>query len=134
MASAPAVHDPVIPPAYFLTWPDQDATRNAGLGKNLSPRPSGRRPGRAITGPLYILVAPGSVPKGTRLVARFKVPLARSLYLYRVPGAAQFTFGANTEAKIVSARQTGNASWRLNVDVPTTSALTLHLSTSPGGT
>ena len=29
-----AVHDPVIPPAYYRTWPSQAATLNAGLGNN----------------------------------------------------------------------------------------------------
>jgi Bacterial membrane protein YfhO len=127
-----AVHDPVIPPAYFLTWPDQDATVSARLGNNVFAPAVGSATRARYYGASYILAAPGSVPKGAELLARFKVPLAGSLYLYRVPGATQFTFGANTEAKVVSARQTGNASWRLAVDVPTASALTLHLTYFPG--
>jgi hypothetical protein len=127
-----AIHDPVIPPAYYRTWPDQDATVKAGLGNNLFVPAVGSATRARYYGAAFILAAPGSVPKSTKLVAQIDVPLAGSLRLYRAPGAAQFTFDGSNQARVVSARQTGNASWRLEVDAPATSALTLHLTYFPG--
>ena len=127
-----AVHDPVIPPAYFLTWPAQTATSNAGLGNNFFAPAVGSANRARYYGASFILAAPGSVPKGTEFVTRFSVPLAGSLALYRVTGAAQFTFGSGSGARVLSVTQTGNSSWRLEVDVPAPSALTLHLTYFPG--
>lgn len=80
-----AVHDPVIPPAYFLTWPNQDATANASLGNNLFAPAVGSVTRARYYGAAFILATPGSVPKGTQLVATIPVPLAGSLSLYRAP-------------------------------------------------
>jgi uncharacterized membrane protein YfhO len=49
-----------------------------------------------------------------------------------VAGAGEFAFGSGTSAQVTSVNQTGNSSWRLGVDVPTTSAITLHLTYFPG--
>jgi hypothetical protein len=127
-----AVHDPVIPPAYFQTWPSQSSTANAGLGNNFFAPAVGSAARARYYGASFILASPGSVPKQTQFVAKIPVPLAGSLSLYRVPGAAQFTFGRGGGARVMSARQTGNSTWRLAVDVPRPSALTLHLTYFPG--
>jgi hypothetical protein len=127
-----AVHDPVIPPAYFQTWPSRSSVVNAGLGNNFFAPAVGSATRARYYGASFILAAPGSVPKQTQFVAKIPVPLAGSLSLYRVPGAAQFTFGAGSSARVLSARQTGNSTWRVAVDVPTASALTLHLTYFPG--
>ena len=127
-----AVHDPVIPPAYFLTWPDQEATSNAGLGNNFFAPAVGSATRARYYGAAYILAAPGSVPRDTQFVTKLAVPLAGALSLYRVPGAAQFSFDAGSQSRVVSAEQTGNASWRLEVDVRRASSLTLHLTYFPG--
>ena len=127
-----AVHDPVIPPSYFQTWPSQSATLNAGLGNNFFAPAVGSATRARYYGASFILAGPGSVPKQTQLVAQIPVPPAGSLSLYRVPGAAQFTFGAGSSARVLSARQTGNSTWQLDVDVPTASGLTLHLTYFPG--
>ncbi len=79
-----AVHDPVIPPAYFRTWPDQAATANAGLGNNFFAPAVGSATRARYYGAPFILAAPGSVPKGAQLVAKLEVPLAGTLTLYRV--------------------------------------------------
>jgi len=126
-----AVHDPVIPPAYFQTWPDQAATTNAGLGNNFFAPAVGSATRARYYGAPFILAAPGSVPKGAQRVANIEVPLAGALTLYHVTGAEQFSFGSGN-ARVTSVRQTGNSSWRLGVSVPTRSALTLHLTYFPG--
>ena len=127
-----AVHDPVIPPAYYRTWPSQAATLNAGLGNNFFAPAVGSATRARYYGAAFILASPGSVPRGTEFVTKFSVPLAGSLSLYRVPGARQFTFGGGTDARVISSTQTGNSSWRLQVHVPTASALTLRLTYFPG--
>ena len=127
-----AVHDPVIPPAYFQTWPDQAATANAGLGNNFFAPAVGSATRARYYGAPFILAAPGSVPKGAQFVAKLEVPLAGELTLYHVAGAGQFSFGSGTSGRVTSVTQTGNSSWRLDVHVPTTSALTLHLTYFPG--
>jgi hypothetical protein len=127
-----AIHDPVIPPAYYHTWPSQAATLNAGLGNNFFAPAVGSATRARYYGAAFILAAPGSVPKGTQFVTKFSVPLAGSLSLYRVAGAQQFTFGGGTGARVISSTQTDNSSWRLEVNVPTASALTLRLTYFPG--
>ncbi len=127
-----AVHDPVIPRAYYQTWPSQAATLKAGLGNNFFAPAVGSATRARYYGAAFILAAPGSVPRGTQLVTKLSVPLAGSLSLYRVPGAQQFTFAGGTDARVISSTQTGNSSWRLQVHVPTASALTLRLTYFPG--
>jgi hypothetical protein len=127
-----AVHDPVIPPAYFLTWPAQAATTNAGLGNNFFAPAVGSATRARYYGAAYVLAASGSVPRATQFVAKLAVPLAGALYLYRVPGAAQFAFDAGSASRVISAEQTGNSSWRLKVNVRRASSLTLHLTYFPG--
>jgi hypothetical protein len=127
-----AVHDPVTPPAYFNTWPDQAATANAGLGNNIfAPAVTSATLAR-FYGASYILATDKRHPKGTQLITRISVPIGGTVQLYRVPGAAQFSFAAGTSAQVVSATQTGNASWQLKVRAPRPSTLTLRLTYLPG--
>ena len=127
-----AVHDPVIPPAYFRTWPAQSATTNAGLGNNFFAPAVGSATRARYYGAAYILAASGSVPRDTQFVTKLAVPLAGALYLYRVSGAAQFVFDPGSASRVISTEQTGNSSWRLKVDVRRASSLTLHLTYFPG--
>jgi hypothetical protein len=127
-----AVHDPVTPPAYFTTWPHPAATENAGLGNNIfAPSVTSAAVAR-FYGASYVLATYKRVPKGTTLVATIAVPIGGTVKLYRVPGAAQFSFDPGSSARVMSARQTGNATWRLAVQVPARSNLTLRLTDLPG--
>ena len=127
-----AIHDPVIPRAYFLTWPSQAATVNARLGNNLFAPAVGSAARARYYGASFVLASPGRVPKGTQFVAKLATPAGDWLALYRVPGATQFSFAPGSDAKVLSAQRTGNASWRLVVDVRRASALTLRLTYFPG--
>ena len=127
-----AIHDPVIPRAYFLTWPAQTATLNARLGNNLFAPAVGSAARARYYGASFVLASPGRVPKGTQFVAKLATPAGDWLALYRVPGATQFSFAPGNDAKVLSATRTGNASWRLVVDVRRASALTLRLTYFPG--
>jgi hypothetical protein len=127
-----AVHDPVTPPAYFTTWPHPAATANAGLGNNVfAPSVTSAATAR-FYGASYVLATYKRVPRGTTLVATLAVPIGGTVKLYRVPGAAQFSFDPDSTARVVSARQTGNATWRLAVRAPVRSTLTLRLTYLPG--
>jgi len=74
-----------------------------------------------------VLAMSKRVPSGTTLVATLAVPIGGTLKLYSVPAAAQFSFPPGSSARVVSADQTGNATWRLAVQVPTRSTMTLRL-------
>jgi hypothetical protein len=127
-----AVHDPVTPPAYFTTWPKPAATASAGLGNNIfAPAVTSAALAR-FYGASYVLATSKRVPKGTKLVATIAVPIGGTVKLYSVPGAAQFSFAPGSTARVVAARQTGDATWRLAVDVPARSTLTLRLTYLPG--
>lgn len=127
-----AVHDPVTPPAYFTTWPKPAATASAGLGNNIfAPAVTSAALAR-FYGASYVLATSKRVPKGTKLVATIPVPIGGTVKLYSVPGAAQFSFASGSTAQVVSARQTGDATWRLAVHVPARSTLTLRLTYLPG--
>jgi hypothetical protein len=127
-----AVHDPVTPPAYFTTWPKPAATANAGLGNNIFAPSVTTATMARLYGASYVLATYKRVPKGTTLVATIAVPIGGTVKLYSVPGAAQFSFAPGSTAQVVAARQTGDATWRLAVDVPARSTLTLRLTYLPG--
>jgi hypothetical protein len=127
-----AVHDPVTPPAYFTTWPKPAATANAGLGNNIFAPSVTTATMARLYGASYVLATYKRVPKGTTLVATIAVPIGGTVKLYSVPGAAEFSFAPGSTARVVSARQTGDATWRLAVHVPARSTLTLRLTYLPG--
>ncbi len=127
-----AIRDPVIPRAYLphLASPDSHSQCKA---REQSLRTSRRIIGGArYYGASFVLAFPGRVPKGTQFVAKLATPAGDWLALYRVPGATQFSFAPGNDAKVLSAKRTGNASWRLVVDVRRASALTLRLTYFPG--
>jgi len=126
-----AVHDPATPSAYFKTWPVPKATAAAGLGNNVfAPSVTTAALARRY-GARFILASKGRAPAGAAFVSELGTP-PYTLYLYSVPGAAQFSFGGGGTARVLSARQTGNASWRLSVTVHQASALTLRVTYMPG--
>jgi hypothetical protein len=126
-----AIHDPVLPSAYLRTWPDAAATTAAGLGNNVFAPSVGSAARARFYGAAFIIASPGRVPKGAVFVARIPVALVRYVYLYRVPGAAEFNFGAGG-ARVLRTSHPGNATWQLAVTVPRRSALTLRLTYLPG--
>ena len=83
-------------------------------------------------GASFVLATSKRVPSGTALVAKLAVPVAGTVKVYRVPGAAQFSFPSGSGARVVSADQTGDATWRLAVRVPARSTITLRLTYVPG--
>jgi hypothetical protein len=127
-----AIHDPVLPPAYLRTWPDQAATSSAGLGNNIFAPSIGSAALARLYGASFILASPGRVPVGAVFVARIKVALVTYVWLYRVPRAERFSFQGNSGARVLAAARTGNNTWRLSVRVASPSALTLRVTYLPG--
>jgi hypothetical protein len=127
-----AVHDPVLPPSYLRTWPVPGATVNDRLGDNVFVPSVGSAKRARFYGASFILASPGRVPKGAVFVAKIPAALVKYVFLYRVPGAGQFTFGTGSGARVLSERQPENGAWQLAVRVPRATALTLRVTYLPG--
>jgi hypothetical protein len=137
-----AVHDPVLPPSYLRTWPVAAATVNDHLGDNVFVPSVGTARRARFYGAQFILASPGRQPKGAVFVAKIPAALVRYVFLYRVPGASQFSFedgpghGARAaphdSAQVLAQAQPDNGMWRLAVRVPITSALTVRVTYLPG--
>jgi hypothetical protein len=127
-----AIHDPVLPPSYLRTWPVASATVNDHLGDNVFVPSVGSATRARFYGAQFILASPGRTPKGAVFVARIPAALVKYVYLYRVPGASQFSFGPGGGARVLAQVQPDNGTWRLAVRVPKTSALTIRVTYLPG--
>jgi hypothetical protein len=126
-----AMHDPIIPERYFAAWPVPDAGQvfkgNVGV---FSPSITSVALARRY-GVTAVLLPPGyPLPKGMNLVAEVPVGGNNRVELATVPGSSRFTFldpGASPKATVRSYAQTNDATYKLDVDVPTTSTLFLHV-------
>jgi hypothetical protein len=127
-----AIHDPVLPPSYLRTWPVPAATVNDRLGDNVFVPSVGSARRARFYGAQFILASPGRRPKGAVLVAQIPVALVKYVFLYRVPGASQFSFGPGGGAQVLGQSQPENGAWRLAVRVPKASALTARVTYLPG--
>jgi hypothetical protein len=132
-----AIHDPVLPPSYLQTWPVASATVNDRLGDNVFVPSVGSAKRARFYGAQFILASPGRRPKGAVFVTKIPAALVKYVFLYRVPGAAQFSFGplsgpAGGGARVLAQSQPQNGTWRLGVRVPRTSALTARVTYLPG--
>ena len=111
-----AVHDPLVPKAYFLSWPDQlAAPQQFGVGlftPDINSASLARRYGIS-----YVLVAPGlSAPVGMSYVTTIA-----DERLYSVSGSAQFSIvglGAHPSDKdIVGVSDNANGRYSFEADV-----------------
>jgi hypothetical protein len=126
-----AMHDPIIPERYFEAWPVPNAGQvfkgNVGV---FSPSITSLALARRY-GVTALLLPPGyPIPKGMNLVAEVPVGGSNRAELATVPGSARFVFldpGGSSPATVVSSKQTGDATFKVDVDVPTTSTLVMHL-------
>ncbi len=132
-----AIHDPVLPPSYLRTWPVASATVNDRLGDNVFVPSVGSATRARFYGAQFILASPGRRPRGAVFVTKIPAALVKYVFLYRVPGAAQFSFdpmpsGRGGGAEVLAQSQPQNGAWRLGVRVPRTSALTARVTYLPG--
>ena len=126
-----AVHDPVTPRSYWATWPVPAATARSGTGNNVfAPSVTSAALAR-LYGAAFILASYGRVPAGTTFVAALGAP-PYQLYLYAVPGAAQFSFRPGSAGRVLSVTQRGSSTWHLAVRVNRTAPLLLRVTYEPG--
>ena len=111
-----AVHDPLVPKAYFLSWPNQlAAPQQFGVGlftPDIDSAALARRYGIS-----YVLAAPGlSAPQGMSYVA-----MIADERLYSVTGSAQFSiaqFGTHpSNENIASVSDNGNGRYTFETNV-----------------
>jgi hypothetical protein len=127
-----ALHDPVTPIAYFLSWPIENAGQNRLGGGNLfAPAVNTARLAR-LYGASFVLSYPKLPPPvGTRKVAT----LPDGEVLYAVPNSAQFVFdtrSSSPSAVVESVAHPSDSAYLLSVDVFHQATLILHLTDSPG--
>ena len=137
-----AIHDPVLPPSYLRTWPVAAATVNDRLGDNVFVPSVGSATRARFYGAQFILASPGRRPRGAVFVTKIPAALVKYVLLYKVPGAAQFSFGQSSSglsssgqdegARVLAQSQPQNGTWRLAVRVPKASALTARVTYLPG--
>ncbi len=126
-----AMHDPIIPQRYFAAWPVPNAGQvfkgNVGV---FSPSITSVALARRY-GVTTVLLPPGyPLPKGMNLVAEVPVGDKNKIEVATVPDSSRFAFvdsHASYPATVLSYTQTNDATYVLDVDVPTSSTLVLHV-------
>ena len=121
------VHDPLVPTAYFSSWPfPAAAPENFGVGlftPDINSVALARRYGIS-----YVLAAPGlEVPRGMVEVA----DLAGERLL-QVRGAAQFSFASNAEGSVTKVSTNDNGTYTVRVDATRTGQLVCRVTDLPG--
>ncbi len=107
-----AIHDPVLPPSYLRTWPVAAATVDDRLGDNVFVPSVGSATRARFYGAQFILASPGRRPRGAVFVTRIPAALVKYVFLYRVPGATQFSFGPASSGNGQSGSAPGRVGWR----------------------
>jgi hypothetical protein len=123
-----AIHDPMVPEAYFKSWPVADAGQVSSGPLLFAPDVTSASLARRY-GVAYILAAPGvPTPSGTSLVARID-----HLGLYSVPDSARFSvISAHNGDAVTSVSQRGDRSWTVHVRAREAGTLELALTDVPG--
>lgn len=121
-----AVHDPLLPSAYYSSWPGPAAKPNGGPGvfePDVNSAALARRYGIG-----YILTMPGlPQPPGT-----IKVTSLNGQGLYRVPDSSQFVLRQPNQGKILSASYPTNGTFLIRVSVKKSETMIFHVADEPG--
>jgi hypothetical protein len=121
------VHDPLLPAAYFASWPIQSAApskRGVGLFvPDINSVALAERYGIA-----YVLTKAGvAPPTGMRSIA-----VIAGETLSRVPGAAQFSFVSGDADHVSSVTTNGDGAWSITTSGDTAGELALRVTAEPG--
>jgi len=126
-----AVHDPLIPKAYFDAWPVPDAGQDAGGTNLFAPAVTSAALARRY-GAAYVLAGPHRpAPAGTRLVAAIPTHAGR-LRLYAVPGASRFSLEAGGRDLPASGRSAGDAAYQVALPASSGGTLVARITAVPG--
>jgi hypothetical protein len=120
------IHDPVLPQAYFATWPDAAARPKPGGVALFVPDIDTADLARRY-GVNFILVKPGlPAPAGTTFVTTLA-----GERLYRVPGAARFSFSGGA-ARVESVRGSATTGWTITTRGRAAAELVLRVTATAG--
>jgi hypothetical protein len=122
-----AIHDPLLPSAYLTTWPEPVTDAGPGGVGMFVPDVSSAALARRY-GIGFILSAPGRpVPPGAE-----KVAVLAGQTLYRVPGAARFSFAGQTANRVQSVTGSAATSFTIRTGGPTSGTLVMRVTAVPG--
>jgi hypothetical protein len=121
------VHDPMVPSAYFASWPIPKAAPNQfGVGLFVPDIDSVALAQRYGIG--YVLTKPGiAVPSGMTTVG-----VIAGETLSRVPDSATFSFLSGTGDRVLSVTSNGDGAWRLETAGSSSGTLALRITAEPG--
>jgi hypothetical protein len=125
------VHDPLTPAAYYTSWPVAGAAPvNHGVGLYVPAITSAslaRRYGVAF------ILAPKTVPapSGVSYLATLAPSSPDPEVLYRVPGAARFSF-ASGAGRVSQVRDNNDGAFSMTTDAPRRSMVVLKVTALPG--
>jgi Bacterial membrane protein YfhO len=121
------VHDPMVPSAYFASWPIPKAAPNQfGVGLFVPDIDSVALAQRYGIG--YVLTKPGiAVPSGMTTVG-----VIAGETLSRVPDSATFSFLSGTGDRVRSVTSNGDGAWRLETAGSSPGTLALRITAEPG--
>lgn len=121
-----AIHDPLIPSAYYTSWPIEAARGTRGVGLFV-PDVNSAVLARGYGISYLIATPPTPPPPGTKRLATLGGEV-----LYSVPGASQFSFLGKDTGRVLSVVDHGNGSYSLDVDATRPATLVLRLTALPG--
>lgn len=121
------VHDPMVPLAYFTSWPIQKAAPfQFGVGLFVPDINSVALAKRYGIG--YVLTKPGiAVPAGMTTVA-----VIAGETLSRVPDSATFSFLSGGRDRVLSVTSNGDGAWKIETAGPSSGTLALRVTKEPG--
>jgi len=123
-----AIHDPLLPSAYYASWPGPAAKPQGGPGvfePDVNSVNLARRYGIG-----YILALPGQPqPSGTK-----KLAVLDGEALYLVPKSSQFMLSNPKAGRIISSASSSNGTFRIRIDTAVTQKLIMHVADEPGWT
>src|SRR5665213_1408697 len=121
------VHDPMVPSAYFASWPIQKAAPNKfGVGLFVPDINSGALAQRYGIG--FVLTKSGiSVPPGMTTVA-----VIAGETLSRVPDSETFSFISGSGDQVLAATSNDDGAWKLETAGSSSGTLALRITAEPG--
>ena len=130
-----AMHDPVIPAAYFAGWPVPNAGQQFAGNLNLFVSAISTVALARQYGVRYVLAPANTPPPVAMKLVSTLVPASSSTggaKLYEVPGASQFSFASGSMAKVTATTHPNNAAYDLNVMVPQATRLSVRITNVAG--
>jgi hypothetical protein len=125
-----AVHDPLIPKAYFNSWPIPNAGQE-GAGANVFAPSIDDVALAQRYGVQYVLIQPPQpVPAGMQLVNTIEDPAGVPVKLAYVPNSGQFSFAPTWEsppAAVLSVSHPSDVTYRLRVRTAVTARLIIRI-------